>query len=176
MKRLLLAVVLLLAGCTAVAHRESTYAKPRHCICSIEEVDSFDHKKAGVFLYVDEEGYVSGEIYEHGELARTFGGGTDFNDRLHEAFRKAAIPDIDWSAHFEKVSRATRERTHVTFAVLDGWTQRIQMNFEGSKCDFTMSNPGPNIRHYAGEDELLGRLNALFDVIAVEYGREEMRL
>jgi len=178
-KQIFFAAVLFLAGCSGISQSESAGAKPKRCIFSTQvvsyRVTSDKQPKRGFFLYVDADGAVSGDIYKNGKLESSWEGDHDYSQAMHAAFRKAAIPDINWPRHIEKVRLGVIARGESYWDAFDGYSLRIQMDFEGSKCDFTMHHTDFYVSHYAGADELLKRLDDLLGIIATEYGRKKLR-
>jgi hypothetical protein len=149
-----------LAGCSLVPR----FLQPKHNIFSVQIVGSSGTLNSGLYLYTDDTGHVFGEVWNGHKLEDSFGGGDDFSRAIREAFRKAAIPDIDWDAHVRKI-----DLKDDLVLIPDGWALRIRMDFEGSKCDLTMANPNVMVHHYARHDELMKRLSDLFVAIETEY-------
>lgn len=161
---ILLGLSLAMTGCSLVPR----FLKPKHNILSVQIAmgGSSGTSNTGLYLYVDDTGHVFGEIWNDRKLEESFGGGADFSRAIHEAFRKAAIPDIDWDAHVEKI-----DLQGDLVLIPDGWLQRIRMDFEGSKCDITMANANVMVHVYGRHDELMKRLSDLFATIEDEYVR-----
>jgi hypothetical protein len=109
---------------------------------------------------------IFGEAWSQGELVSNFGGNAAFTERITRVLRDAKIPNLDWTAHL----LAVKQKNDRMLATLHARTFIVYLDAFGSACSFQMLEPAHDIQQLAQEDELVRRLDRVFEAIDAELG------
>ena len=171
MKRII-ALLLVVVPCAMAAPEIA-----RREVCQIAEVERVDGKlipQRGIRIFQLSGGDLIGEYVQYG--GRPFGGSTEFDKHIKAALRQVPADVSDWNRYLGDCQAKVQKMTGRNLAVLDGWTTRILVDFEGTKVDLVGANVGVFIRDLAPYYKRLAALAHLLDAVAIEVGRGEMAL
>jgi hypothetical protein len=113
------------------------------------------------------DGLIIGQVYSQGELVLDFGGDVAFTQRITRLLRDIVLPELDWKAHLIGVAEKNSRMVDIP---LHARSYTVYVDAGGSACSFQMVEPAFYIQKLASDDELVRRLDRVFEAIDAEFG------